>query len=333
MKKGFTLIELLAVIVILAIIALIATPIVLNIINDTKESAQLRSAEMYLDGVEQAIMRENMKGTFNPNICNLKDGSLSCDDKPVMVDVKGEKPTDGTITFQNGKINEVSLSFEPNKTIIKNEEGKLVYAVLEEKICKAITPIEQLLQGDCESCTERKVVGVQATEDDPYALGAVYSCDLGDSEERIFYVLKNDTTNNQVSLIMDENLGDPVVWATSGYNTDGPVTANAALIERTSGWTKLVKVGGMVKLPSSDMLDSQEWLRTNLLFVEAPTSYWTSTAFDDEYDHYAYVYDCCYGTKARCGVDGEGDYDSTATCHGSGIRPVITIPKDSLSLE
>ena len=34
-KGGFTLIELLAVIVILAIIALIATPIVLNIINDT----------------------------------------------------------------------------------------------------------------------------------------------------------------------------------------------------------------------------------------------------------------------------------------------------------
>jgi type IV pilus assembly protein PilA len=51
MKKGFTLIELLAVIVILAIIALIATPIVLNIINDTKESAALRSADFYLDGV------------------------------------------------------------------------------------------------------------------------------------------------------------------------------------------------------------------------------------------------------------------------------------------
>mgnify|MGYP002520298140 CR=1 FL=1 len=34
---GFTLIELLAVIVILAIIALIATPIVLNIIKDTKK--------------------------------------------------------------------------------------------------------------------------------------------------------------------------------------------------------------------------------------------------------------------------------------------------------
>ena len=44
-SKGFTLIELLAVIVILAIIALIATPIVLDIIKDSKVSAKERSIE------------------------------------------------------------------------------------------------------------------------------------------------------------------------------------------------------------------------------------------------------------------------------------------------
>ena len=55
MKKGFTLIELLAVIVVLAIIALIAVPVVLNIINDAKESSLLRSAEFYLDAVEYTI--------------------------------------------------------------------------------------------------------------------------------------------------------------------------------------------------------------------------------------------------------------------------------------
>jgi prepilin-type N-terminal cleavage/methylation domain-containing protein len=54
-SKGFTLIELLAVIVILAIIALIAVPIVLNIIDDSKESSLLRSAEFYLDAVEYTI--------------------------------------------------------------------------------------------------------------------------------------------------------------------------------------------------------------------------------------------------------------------------------------
>ena len=56
MKNGFTLIELLAVLVILAIIAIITVPIVLNIINDAKESSLLRSAEFYLDAVEYTIV-------------------------------------------------------------------------------------------------------------------------------------------------------------------------------------------------------------------------------------------------------------------------------------
>ena len=46
-KKGFTLIELLAVIVVLAIIALIATPIVMNIINSSKDSANKVSASNF----------------------------------------------------------------------------------------------------------------------------------------------------------------------------------------------------------------------------------------------------------------------------------------------
>lgn len=53
-SKGFTLIELLAVIVILAIIAVIAVPILLNIIDDSKESSKKESINMYAKAVEQA---------------------------------------------------------------------------------------------------------------------------------------------------------------------------------------------------------------------------------------------------------------------------------------
>ena len=52
-NKGFTLIELLAVIVVLAIIALIATPIVINMTGNAKDSSDERSAELYLNAVEQ----------------------------------------------------------------------------------------------------------------------------------------------------------------------------------------------------------------------------------------------------------------------------------------
>ena len=53
-NKGFTLIELLAVIVILAIIALIATPVILGIIDDSRASANERSAELIKSGVQNA---------------------------------------------------------------------------------------------------------------------------------------------------------------------------------------------------------------------------------------------------------------------------------------
>ena len=65
-KKGFTLIELLAVIVILAIIALIATPIILNIISDSKEESNKRSVELYGKAVEQAIAKSQLNGTEIP---------------------------------------------------------------------------------------------------------------------------------------------------------------------------------------------------------------------------------------------------------------------------
>ena len=60
-NKGFTLIELLAVIVILAIIALIATPIVLGIIDDARQSSREQSAEYIINNVELAYSTAYMK--------------------------------------------------------------------------------------------------------------------------------------------------------------------------------------------------------------------------------------------------------------------------------
>ena len=76
-NKGFTLIELLAVIVILAIIALIATPVILGIINDARESAKLNSAQYILDGVSKAYAVSYTKSYDNkasgevPSIDNM----------------------------------------------------------------------------------------------------------------------------------------------------------------------------------------------------------------------------------------------------------------------
>lgn len=131
MKKGFTLVELLAVIVILAIIALIATPIVLSIINDSKRAATIQSAEFYLDATINAIMKENLRvnGQFNPTTCAVnEEGNISCDEfeNTLIVEIDGEKPKGGEISFNNGNVSDATLEFEGG-TVSLNTDNQFVY--------------------------------------------------------------------------------------------------------------------------------------------------------------------------------------------------------------
>ena len=88
-NKGFTLIELLAVIVILAIIALIATPIILGIINDSRNSAAERGAELIVSNVELAYSTAYM----------LNDGNV-----PALEDVAKGFKMDGAEMDASGNI-------------------------------------------------------------------------------------------------------------------------------------------------------------------------------------------------------------------------------------
>ena len=88
-KKGFTLVELLAVIVILAIIALIATPMILNVIENAKKGAKESSALGYLDAVEKGILEQELKGNNIVKTGVYKVSNLT------FVNVKGDIPTEG----------------------------------------------------------------------------------------------------------------------------------------------------------------------------------------------------------------------------------------------
>ncbi len=83
-KKGFTLIELLAVIIILAVIALIATPIVLNVIENARKEAKVNSAYGVVDAAKYVYLESLMSGTVSTS-------GYASDLK-----VSGEKPTAGT---------------------------------------------------------------------------------------------------------------------------------------------------------------------------------------------------------------------------------------------
>ena len=132
-QKGFTLIELLAVIVILAIIALIATPIILNVVNDSRKKAAQDSAYGVVEAVKLAYS-EAMTDNDAPTETVTIDFSDSKDDWKIgakKVNISGTQPdsgaiqidTEGNISFAKDKnnagfkINKYSCTMDSNSKI------------------------------------------------------------------------------------------------------------------------------------------------------------------------------------------------------------------------
>ena len=121
-NKGFTLKELLAVIVILAIIALIATPIILGIINDARNSAKQRTAELIAKETELAYTSYLFKnnGTGEPSdFCkymtndyfDMDSAKLEGSCTSSEVKVKGDNGVEYTVKYEGGtvKVNATGL--------------------------------------------------------------------------------------------------------------------------------------------------------------------------------------------------------------------------------
>lgn len=111
MKKGFTLIELLAVIIILAIVALVATPIILNVVDDARESAARSEASMIVSGVNNycatAAMRNQLDGS--EDICA---NGVEPTEVPTMVNLGNATVTSITYNPTSGAV--TALEIESN---------------------------------------------------------------------------------------------------------------------------------------------------------------------------------------------------------------------------
>ncbi len=167
-----------------------------------------------------------------------------------------------------------------------------------------------------------------------YEIGSKYECELGDNDEKTFFVL--ETNGDNVSLIMNKNIdsngkgttsGNTVAWCKSGK--DNSCAADGALEylkTSTTGWTKLTE--SQISLPSYDQIYKaagnktsglSTWLYGNLhVNNSAPHGYWTSTP-RASYSNYAwYVY---YGGSLNFRSVDYDDY---------GVRPVITVSKSQM---
>ena len=90
-KNAFTLIELLAVIIILAIVALIATPIILDVVDDARKSAGLSEANMILGGINNYCATEEIKAQMNSEYEIICKSGLTAEDVKQMVNLGNAK--------------------------------------------------------------------------------------------------------------------------------------------------------------------------------------------------------------------------------------------------
>jgi len=141
-KKGFTLVELLAVIVILAVIALIATPVVLNMIEDSRKGASESSALSYVEQVENTIVTKSMNATDSTNYdgrYQVIGNTFSKQEVMFNVDLKGEK-IDGNypneVIIEKGAVKEAHLKLGQYYVTYLNENNKVSYCSSKEGYLK-----------------------------------------------------------------------------------------------------------------------------------------------------------------------------------------------------
>ena len=132
LNNAFTLIELLAVIIILAIIALIATPIILNVVEDARISAGKSEAQMIYSGINNYCASSMMEEQLNGKVDICADG-VTTEEVSQMVNL-GNAIVNKVI-YSNGKVTELEVESN-NHTFKLCGDGSFV---MDEEEC-GVTP-------------------------------------------------------------------------------------------------------------------------------------------------------------------------------------------------
>ena len=330
-NKGFTLVELLAVIVILALIALIATPIILNVINDAKKQAAKDSAYGYMDAVEKYIVSSELEDK------SIKDRTYSVEELNNMgVSVKGSTPDNGNIEIKEGAVKNYNLGIDGYA--VSNGEVKKVSTTKSFKNGTAVYYNPETRK----KCSESESKSTTGTN----------------SGCMKWYVFNDKEGNATVNVILDHNTTARVAWNSTGNNSEMK-EVKIKLEEDTKDWkntARLITANEIAKITGNTRFDAtqsgQNWfcLDTN----QPDTTTWCAKAQGaSEYDWlFDYTYDC---TNYGCNISdsntwgywtsspdkGNSAYAWRVRWNGNllngvvgstdfGIRPVITISKSNI---
>ena len=119
-RKAFTLIELLAVIIILAIVALIATPIILDVVDDARKSAGLSESNMIYSSINNYCASIEMKKQMG----TLDSEDVDCSSKTSFTTAEISKMVNlGSATIElnsyaNGKLTNLVVISNKNRYVL-----------------------------------------------------------------------------------------------------------------------------------------------------------------------------------------------------------------------
>ena len=355
-RNGFTLIELLAVIVILAIIALIATPIILNVINDARKSAAKDSAYGYIEAIETqnqlAILdSEKYSKIESGDVTNLNS----------RVNVKGTKPTSGTVTIENGKvtsatltINGYELTYDGDKVTIggsSNSEDSSTPEPTPTVHKPSVTSVSGATHKGIvylnptdltEECTESNSVSTTGTK-----TGCMK-----------FYIY--DDSGDTYKMILDHNTTAKVAYETSGtYKEYEQASIKSTVDSDTTGWVgspRLITANEIATITNTTTYDGSDskWFYFNGTGDNKQTQA-SSSRGDNEY---AWLFDYTNGCESfgcntadsstngywtsspvsvrsyyawRVRNYGRLNYSNVDDGDNYGVRPVITLSKSEFS--
>ena len=214
MRKGFTLVELLAVIVILAVLALITTPILLNVIESSRKSTALNSAEGYVRAVSNYLIMNE-----------VSDGLYSVLDNNIKAEYTGTGPSNGSIIIKKGDIESANLCI--NKYSIDYIDG--VSSISENDYCKDTSNKTLIIKKNNEQ-VKKVYIGNSTNTSIEKEEGTNIVCNNGvtlkeeDGKIKVENILGNsecnfsnnleetinniDSTKNNILLLSDINLGN-----------------------------------------------------------------------------------------------------------------------------
>ena len=262
-KKGFTLVELLAVIVILALIALIATPIILNVINDAKKQAAKDSAYGYMDAVEKYIVSSELEDK------SIKDRTYSVEELNSMgVSVKGSTPDNGNIEIKNSSVKSYDIGIDGY--VVSN--GKVDKVSTTKKIENGTAVYYNPVSGEkCKSSESKSTTGTKS--------GCMK-----------WYVFNDKEGNATVNVILDHNTTAGVAYNSTGSNSEMK-EVKIKLEEDTKDWkntARLITANEVAKITGKTRFDASKESQT-WFYLDSNNQ--TQTTNSSNKSKYAWLFD------------------------------------------